>query len=152
MAKSREERAAYMREYYRQHPEKFGQRTAEQRAVYNARRRELYAAEPERRERAKRQAREWAKKKPRGKKAQRIRKYGLTLAQFDAMLKNQGGGCAICGHSDMSDPKVFPIVDHNHETGAVRGLLCAPCNKGLGLFRDCVYTLFAAANYVQETC
>jgi hypothetical protein len=59
------------------------------------------------------------------------------------MLAAQGGLCAIC--------KVAPggHVDHDHETGAVRALLCFNCNGGLGQFKDNPEVLHAAAYYVQ---
>lgn len=65
--------------------------------------------------------------------------YGLSLEQYDDMLKLQDRKCAICQityeNSLNRDEKQFH-VDHNHETGVVRGLLCSLCNKGLGTFGD----------------
>ncbi len=71
------------------------------------------------------------------------RRYGITARDADALLANQGGLCAIC--------KVSPAVhvDHDHETGAVRALLCFNCNGGLGQFKDNPEVLHAAAYYVQ---
>jgi hypothetical protein len=71
------------------------------------------------------------------------RRYGITAEDADEMLVGQGGVCAIC--------KVAPAVhvDHDHETGAVRALLCFNCNGGLGQFRDDPLLLHAAAYYVQ---
>ncbi len=71
--------------------------------------------------------------------------YNLTEEQFDAMIKNQGGVCVICG----SIPKIF-AVDHNHQTGAVRKLLCRPCNAGLGQFKEDPNILRKAATYLEE--
>ena len=56
-------------------------------------------------------------------------KYGLTREQFDAMV-DPDNGCAICGKRGRL------VVDHCHQTGAVRGLLCGPCNSGMGYFKD----------------
>jgi hypothetical protein len=62
--------------------------------------------------------------------------YGLTVEDYDALLASQNGKCAICG-SEFADKRVgFLHVDHDHETGEVRGLLCSSCNRGLGFFKD----------------
>lgn len=59
------------------------------------------------------------------------KRYGITLEDYNQMLDTQNGVCAICG----KPPKKNRLaVDHNHITGKVRGLLCATCNKVLGLF------------------
>lgn len=72
------------------------------------------------------------------------KKYGLTPEQYDEMLEAQGGGCAICG----TPPGDIALhVDHCHETGRVRGLLCFPCNAGLGQFKHDPELLLAAASY-----
>ena len=54
------------------------------------------------------------------------RTYGLTVEEYDAMLAAQGGGCAICGRPPRADISLH--VDHDHNTGAVRGILCFRCN------------------------
>jgi len=71
------------------------------------------------------------------------RRYGITAAEADHMLRNQDGVCAIC--------RVAPAehVDHDHATGVVRALLCFNCNGGLGQFRDDPHVLRAAAEYVE---
>src|SRR5579859_2601716 len=61
-------------------------------------------------------------------------KYGLSLEQYDAMSVAQLGVCAICGEIDPHGKRLS--VDHNHETGQVRALLCNQCNVGLGIFKD----------------
>ncbi len=61
----------------------------------------------------------------------RRRQYGLTPEAFDQMLQAQDGRCAICAKC-FSITK--PCVDHDHDTGAVRGLLCRDCNLGLGYY------------------
>ncbi|MFN2503529.1 MAG: endonuclease VII domain-containing protein, partial [Acidimicrobiales bacterium] len=70
------------------------------------------------------------------------RKYGLSLEEYDAMLADQGGGCAICQRS--ADP-----VDHDHGTGLIRGLLCFTCNNALGDFEDDPVLLRKALAYVE---
>jgi hypothetical protein len=76
-------------------------------------------------------------------------RYGMTEAEYDAMLAAQGGGCAICS-ATPTDGKRMP-VDHDHETGVVRGILCDPCNVGLGRFRDNPELLTAAVAYLHRS-
>lgn len=61
--------------------------------------------------------------------------YGITVADYDRMLKGQGGKCGICGAEKPGNGahKNF-AVDHCHETGRIRGLLCVRCNVGLGFY------------------
>jgi Recombination endonuclease VII len=73
------------------------------------------------------------------------RRYGLSAEDVDAMVEAQGGLCAVCG---VRPPE---HVDHDHVTGAVRGVLCSGCNQGLGNFRDSATALRRAADYVERT-
>ena len=75
------------------------------------------------------------------------RLYGMTKEQYDALLRAQGGRCAIC-HKPLDGPR-RPSIDHNHETGEVRGLLCSACNRGLGAFQDDKKILKAALTYLD---
>lgn len=58
-------------------------------------------------------------------------KYGVTFKWFDAKLKSQGGGCAICGSPVPVTGRKHLCIDHNHETGETRGILCYRCNYAL---------------------
>ena len=60
-------------------------------------------------------------------------KYGITLDEYEEMLAGQNGVCASCG-TPPSGRKLS--VDHDHETGVIRGLLCQPCNTALGLLKE----------------
>ncbi|RYZ11691.1 MAG: hypothetical protein EOO70_09575 [Myxococcaceae bacterium] len=73
----------------------------------------------------------------------------LSEAGYEALFLVQNGACAVCG-SRESGNKNHPrlVVDHDHTTGKVRGLLCHGCNVGLGSFRDSSSRLFAAAAYL----
>lgn len=76
-------------------------------------------------------------------------KYALESGDYERMLANQGGVCAICGGLE---PGKRPLhVDHDHATGAVRGLLCQPCNLGIGNFRDQIALLKSAIGYLSTT-
>lgn len=80
----------------------------------------------------------------RGAHSSRIQqKYGMALAEWEALLVGQSGRCAIC-----SDPLTDPHVDHCHKTGRVRGLLCKHCNFGIGFLKDSVTALAAAQDYL----
>lgn len=78
----------------------------------------------------------------------RLRQYGMTEADYNALLSGQGGGCAICGTTEAGAGGGQLPVDHDHETGEVRGLLCHNCNSGLGRFGDDPDRLIAAASYL----
>jgi len=79
------------------------------------------------------------------------RKYGITVEEYDAMFVAQGGRCAACDSTDSGDPRFDTFaVDHDHETGKVRGLLCAGCNRALGLVKDNVDTLMSLAAYLLK--
>lgn len=76
------------------------------------------------------------------------KRYGITLQEYDNMLAAQDGVCAICGKECRKN--MFLSVDHDHETGAIRGLLCDDCNNGLGKFFDDVSLLQKAIDYLDE--
>jgi hypothetical protein len=78
-----------------------------------------------------------------------IRNYGITLEDYNKMFGEQNGCCAICG-KHQQDLKASLHVDHNHTTGAVRGLLCHHCNVGLGHFEDNITLLSNAIAYLEE--
>ena len=77
------------------------------------------------------------------------RKYRMTLEDFDAMLSAQGGGCAICGSLEPGN-KGYWHIDHDHDSGHVRGILCGNCNVGLGYFRDHPEYLNRAIRYLDQ--
>lgn len=83
------------------------------------------------------------------KKTKRLKRYGITPEQYDAMLAAQGGHCAICPATEPGGRGEWH-VDHDHETGEVRGLLCSRCNLGIGLFRDTPGLLESAATYLRR--
>jgi len=73
--------------------------------------------------------------------------YGMTVEQYDALLEEQEGVCAICRSECKSGRHL--AVDHDHETRENRGLLCANCNTAVGLMEDNPDLLIAAAKYLN---
>lgn len=81
----------------------------------------------------------------------KLRKYGLSLEQHQALLNRSGGKCMICltGENGMAQGKRLHI-DHDHLTGRVRGLLCGNCNAALGLLQDNTDLLQKAKDYLND--
>ena len=75
--------------------------------------------------------------------------YGVTLEEYDLMLKESCGRCAIC-ERQFGDAKNEPCVDHNHETGQVRGLLHRNCNVAIGLLDDNSKLTNLATEYLRK--
>jgi len=144
----KEAKKRYMHEYRLKNPHKWD-KTSEQRAKINERRREKYAEDKDLRENIRAKVKKWQAKNPKKRKEQRLKGYGLSLEEFNHLLGIQDYRCAICGYSDLSEPNFFPVVDHCHETGYVRNLLCMNCNMALGKFKDNPELLRAAADYVE---
>lgn len=79
-----------------------------------------------------------------------LRRYGLTIAEWDELLKAQGGRCAICRTDRAGGGDDRWHVDHDHATGQIRGLLCNSCNQAIGLLKDDPEIIAAAARYVAR--
>lgn len=136
-------------------------RRPECKACTSARRKLWYG---ENREREIERVRRWAQANPERVRAQQVkmresgrkkaidrrsylkRKYGVTPEWYDEQLAAQGGGCAICGKPPRDDISLH--VDHDHETGALRSLLCFTCNNLLGDVQDDAQLLAKAAAYL----
>lgn len=71
--------------------------------------------------------------------------FGMTTKQYNILLRMQDNACAICSTPFTKTPN----VDHDHETGEIRALLCSPCNHGLGNFKDDSNRLAMASAYIQ---
>jgi Recombination endonuclease VII len=76
------------------------------------------------------------------------KRFGLTIDVYGALLAAQDGTCAICSTPTENDSALH--VDHDHETGRVRGLLCMRCNNALGLLRDDPEVLSNAVDYLHR--
>ena len=86
-----------------------------------------------------------------------VNNYGLTLKAYNNMLEAQDYKCAICNEPETGTHnrgkqtvQLSLAVDHDHETGAVRALLCHKCNKSLGLFNDDINMLKSALDYLMQ--
>jgi hypothetical protein len=106
------------------------------------------AANPERVAENLRRYRESGRKAQSDRRSHLKRKFGLTVERYDEMLAAQGGGCAICGRPPREDIALH--VDHDHETGQVRGLTCFRCNNALGDFNDDPKLLESASAYLDR--
>jgi hypothetical protein len=85
------------------------------------------------------------------KDATLITKYGITIDQYTQLLSKQNYKCALCETSNPGGNTNVFVVDHNHITGKIRGLLCNHCNTGLGKLRDSSTLLLKAAQYVDSS-
>lgn len=97
---------------------------------------------------------DWVKSRDRiaaQNRASHIRKYGITVNEYNQILEAQNHACAICGSKNGGFKKIRSFaIDHDHLTGKVRGLLCQPCNTGLGLFRDSTEIIGKAMSYLSK--
>lgn len=75
------------------------------------------------------------------------KQYGLTLEQYDEMVRRQSNLCAICESPQQVGPNLD--VDHHHVNGYVRALLCHNCNVGIGFFDENIERLHVAAKYLE---
>jgi dCMP deaminase len=89
------------------------------------------------------------------RQSRNLSKYGITVEEYEELLKKQKGGCAICG-AKTSDDRVYSIrtsrrlcVDHDHILDINRGLLCTRCNMALGLFKEDPNLFLRAVNYLR---
>jgi hypothetical protein len=78
--------------------------------------------------------------------------FGLAVGEYSRMLEGQNGVCKICGQGETRirfNTTSSLVIDHNHDTGEVRGLLCNRCNVGLGCFKDDISLLRRATEYLD---
>src|SRR5574343_976377 len=117
-----------------------------------ARQREYYNSDPDRKKHIKSLQRKWyqenrSKQLAKGRANWLKREYDLSLEDYEAMVQSQNGKCAIC---DSPPGNRRLSVDHDHKTGAIRGLLCDVCNVGLGAFQDDSQRLAGAIKYLRK--
>lgn len=73
-----------------------------------------------------------------------LTKYGIDVHEVEELIRDQGGLCAICRDQEAQQ------VDHDHETGRVRGILCGGCNAGLGQFKEDPEIIRRAIDYLKR--
>jgi len=78
----------------------------------------------------------------------KLAQYGMTSKEYDDLLLHQNGKCAICRKSPTSKKRL--AVDHNHDTGEIRGLLCSSCNLMIGNAKNSPFVLERAINYLED--
>lgn len=91
----------------------------------------------------------WYWENPDKYKAQRLRKFGISLGEYKELLNINNEKCIICDNECPSGRNL--ALDHDHKTGILRGLLCINCNKGLGNFKDNVELLKKAIEYLETS-
>jgi len=85
-------------------------------------------------------------------RARMLKSYNLSLEDYNKMVEEHQGNCAICGGQGFElapGQRLLLVIDHCHESGVVRGLLCHNCNRGLGLFQDNIDSLKTARKYLE---
>lgn len=90
------------------------------------------------------------------KRERRIKmKFGITQSDYNFMLAEQNGVCAICGEPEKLGKKspdsdsLMLSIDHCHATGSIRGLLCGQCNRGIGFLKDDIKILQSSIRYLE---
>lgn len=126
--KNRDKLRAYWREYYKNNKDKVGSRTSAYHKRY------YLANKPQFQEN--------------NKKRHLLTKYGLTVDQWQEMFDRQNRCCAAC-LSDSPQHRSGWQTDHCHQSGAVRGILCAPCNATIGHAKECSDRLERLAKYIR---
>lgn len=129
--KDRKYKSEYSLAYYHKHKEK---RKAYNNLPHVKKKREIYGNS--------------SKRKQMIKNGDLIRNFNITLDDYNKIFVDQEGCCAIC-KSHQSEFKLSLSVDHCHETGKIRGLLCGNCNMALGLLKDNILNLEEAIKYLS---
>lgn len=110
-----------------------------------------WLTKPESKERMRTLRRNWREKNAehdrRYKRGQALKRYGLTIESYAALLESQDGRCGSCGRFPEGNQNLH--VDHDHDTNVVRGLLCGNCNVALGLLHDCAEGVELLLSYIR---
>jgi hypothetical protein len=143
--KTKEQIQAYNKEYFSR-PEVIARAKVRNAQPHIKARRQAYKKTEQGKEAEKRsKVKNWDKRLLRLQINRLKSRYGITPEDYDQMLKEQNGVCAIC----KVRKKEKLHIDHDHKTGRVRGLLCGACNRALGLLKDNTDFLNKAIEYLQ---
>lgn len=145
---NKEHRKTYLHLWHIENKEKVKEQRENYKDIKNQKRRDKYKEDEEYRINRLKDSKKWQDENPNKRKNQRLKQYGLTFEEFELLLDKAEHKCEICGYSDKSDKKIFPVVDHCHNTNKVRGILCSKCNLALGHFNDDINSLKNAINYI----
>lgn len=138
MPKCTPEKLAYAKAYREKHRDKLRVYFHNRKHIKSAQRRVWNAANRD-------------KQKAANERTHLKRAYGITPEEYRELVDLQGGRCAACGDVPSGAGHCGRLhVDHDHETGAIRGLLCVTCNQGLGQFKDSTVRLQKAIMYLQR--
>lgn len=91
---------------------------------------------------------QWREENPKKLREKRLKKYNLTLSEYETLLASQGAVCKICRQPESRHDTALS-VDHCHISGKVRGLLCNGCNRGIGYLKDSYDVVLSAAQYLK---
>lgn len=137
-------------DYRRRNPDAWSKWAARNSTYLKARDKARYARDPEgEKERVRRYREANPDKVAQWEAKSKLAKYGITPEQKQEMHDAQGGLCSIC-HDPLKTGKTGAQVDHDHASGRVRGLVCHPCNRMLGSFKEERQRFEAAVRYLQQ--
>lgn len=131
MTKTKEEKREYNRAYHAAHRAERRARDAINREKHRVDQVKYRADNPEK---ARATCAAWRAQNPDNVRSLKLKQYGITAAQYDAMLTAQDGACASCGRPPTAKRRMH--VDHNHDTGQVRAILCNGCNTSFGHLQE----------------
>lgn len=147
---NKDKKKEYLKKWNKENKDKVKKQRESYKDIKNEKRRERYRNDEEYRNDRLKDVREWQKNNPKKRKNQRLKQYGITYIEFESLMNKCNRKCEICGYDNIEDKKTFPVVDHCHESGKVRGILCSKCNFALGHFNDSIDNLQNAIKYLKQ--
>jgi len=152
--KTKEEKKEYHKGWYEKNKDKMKEYRNKhenkeyQKRYYQEHKSKLNKYGKEWRKKNKDKTKEWYENNKDKKKANQLKKrFGITLKDYNELLRKQGGTCAIC--RNKANDKAL-AVDHNHKIGKVRGLLCHYCNSTLGYFKEDISLFYKCIEYLKK--